>query len=264
VKPGRFRQIRIGVLLAILLVVAADAWQTRRRVLRWTEPLELTIFPIVAEPDPEVEAYVSSLDGEAFAELEPFFLREAERYQLPLSPVIIAALGPTLSAHPPEPPAEAGVLGAVWFSLKLRYFAFRALSDAPKTRGVRLFVLYHRASAGRSLPHSYGLPEGLIGVVHAFANAEAQGSNQVVIAHEALHTARATDKYGPSGLPAFPEGYAEPERDPRWPQAAAEIMAGRIPLSASDARMPSHLSECVIGPRTAEEIRWTKGSAGGE
>ena len=34
-------------------------------------------------------------------------------------------------------------------------------------------------------------------------------------------------------------------------------MGGRIPLSDQRAEMPDSLGQCLIGPETALEIRWT-------
>ncbi len=79
----------------------------------------------------------------------------------------------------------------------------------------------------------------------------------MVIVHELLHTLAATDKYQPdTGLPRFPEGYAEPERQPRFPQDRAELMGGRIPLAADRAEIPVSLNDVVVGPVTAHEIGW--------
>jgi hypothetical protein len=84
------------------------------------------------------------------------------------------------------------------------------------------------------------------------------GSNNIVVAHEMLHTLGATDKYDPNtGAPLFPSGFAEPDRRPLYPQDEAEIMAGRRALSAQDAQMPAGLSDVVVGAATAAEIRWT-------
>ncbi|MDH3553063.1 MAG: hypothetical protein OER22_10660, partial [Gammaproteobacteria bacterium] len=83
-----------------------------------------------------------------------------------------------------------------------------------------------------------------------------KGSNNVIIAHEFLHTLGATDKYDPAdGQPLAPDGLAEPERKPLYPQRYAEIMGGRIALAANDAVMPKSLKYTVIGPQTASEIR---------
>jgi hypothetical protein len=124
---------------------------------------------------------------------------------------------------------------------------------------VRLFVLYHDPALRSRLPHSVGLQKGLLGVVNAFAARPQAGSNNVVIAHELLHTFGATDKYDPATtLPVFPDGYADPGRNPVHPQDAAEIMAGRIPRGPATADMPTGLDETVIGGKTAREINWVR------
>lgn len=81
--------------------------------------------------------------------------------------------------------------------------------------------------------------------------------NNVVIAHEFLHTLGATDKYDPAtNQPLFPDGYANPTLDPLLPQQFAEIMAGRTPLSRNEAETPASLDDAVIGTKTAQEINW--------
>ena len=123
---------------------------------------------------------------------------------------------------------------------------------------MRIFVLFHDPVVGVRLPHSTGLQKGLIGVVNAFAQSDMEGSSNVVIAHELLHTLGATDKYEPNGSPRFPDGYAEPDASPRTPQRRAEIMAGRIPVSETQAEIPEGMSQVVIGAQTAREINWIK------
>jgi hypothetical protein len=103
-----------------------------------------------------------------------------------------------------------------------------------------------------------GLQKGLIGVVNAFASDAQAAQNDVVIAHELLHTLGATDKYDlQTNQPFFPDGYAEPERQPLLPQLYAEIMAGRVPVTRTDAEMPGSLEEALIGGKTAREINWS-------
>ena len=79
---------------------------------------------------------------------------------------------------------------------------------------------------------------------------------QVVITHELMHTLGASDKYDAANLPLHPQGFAEPERRPLYPQRAAEIMGGRIPLAPGRARMPNSLGEVLVGGYTAAEINW--------
>jgi hypothetical protein len=56
----------------------------------------------------------------------------------------------------------------------------------------------------------------------------------------------------------FPSGYAEPWRVPLFPQPAAEIMAGRLPLSLYESYMPAGLRHVVVGNTTAREINWLR------
>jgi hypothetical protein len=124
---------------------------------------------------------------------------------------------------------------------------------------VRLFVVYFDPATTPRLEHSTGLRKGMLGVVNAFASAEYEGSNAVVIAHELLHTFGATDKYDRNtNAPIFPEGYADPEARPRHPQRRAEIMAGRIPITEAHSETPRSLKGAAIGEKTAREINWIK------
>jgi hypothetical protein len=102
-----------------------------------------------------------------------------------------------------------------------------------------------------------GLTKGLIGVVYAFAAPEMSGANDVVIAHELLHTVGASDKYDfTNDAPRFPNGYGDPVQDPLYPQLTAELMAGRRMLARDKWEQAQSLDEVVIGPATALEIRW--------
>src|SRR5712671_4941547 len=153
-----------------------------------------------------------------------------------------------------------GPLGVAWWSLKMRWFAAHATEvpgRAPPR--IRMFVLYHDPATLDRVPDSHGLQKGLIGVVHAFALSAMAGSNNIVIAHELMHTLGASDKYDlSSGAPLYPLGFAEPDREPLYPQVRAEIMAGRRALSRQDFEMPQGLRDVVVGPATALEIHWTR------
>ena len=95
----------------------------------------------------------------------------------------------------------------------------------------------------------------MVGIVNGYASRRHRGTNNVIIAHEFLHTLGATDKYSPiDGQPIGPDGIAEPERSPLYPQRFAEIMGGRIALAEDDSIIPKSLKYAVIGPLTAGEI----------
>ena len=139
----------------------------------------------------------------------------------------------------------------------MRYWAWRNDTFTGPQPDVQMFVAYFDPETHPKLRHSLGLRKGMIGVVNAYASRTMAQRNNVVIAHEFLHTVGASDKYDPSNKqPLYPDGYAEPDRIPLYPQRKAEIMGCRIPLSEHDAVMPDSVMKASIGPRTAQEINW--------
>ena len=158
-------------------------------------------------------------------------------------------------AVPPLPGVQTK-LEAIQWSLRLRWYAFRHTPFWASLGTVRLFLLYHPLQFDKALPHSHGLQKGMLGVVHVFASDTQRTQNNFVIAHELLHTVGATDKYDANGQPLAPIGLADPNAQPPYPQYKAEIMGGRIALSAQRAEIPKGLEEAVIGYATAAEIGW--------
>lgn len=255
------RRVRIALLLLVLAFVATDAYLTRLRTTSWENPLRATIYPIAGDAQPATRDYLSALQREDLIPIEQFLQREAPRYGVAIAAPLRVRLGPVLSERPPLPPDDRGLLATAWWSLKLRWWANRREADQPRPRSqIRLFVLYYDPKTTPVVAHSLGMQKGLVGIVHAFATRHMTATNNVVIAHELLHTLGASDKYDPgTRLPQFPEGYADPQRDPRHPQDAAEIMGGRVAVAADRAEIPATLDEVVVGPATAREIGWTRG-----
>jgi hypothetical protein len=254
---GGFKLLRILILLLVLLIVALTTWQDRYRSTRWREPLYVAIYPIAADDSPVTLRYVSALDADRFKPIDQFFIREAARHGLHEPGPVKTRLRSELHDRPPQRAPDAGLLATAWWSLKLRYWAWRASGHVNEPEDIRMFVLYHDPALTPQVPHSLGLTKGLIGVVYAFATPDMDGENAVVIAHELLHTVGASDKYLPgSDAPRFPDGYGDPNQVPLYPQRFAEIMAGRLMLSANRWQQAASLDEVLIGPATALEIRW--------
>jgi hypothetical protein len=110
-----------------------------------------------------------------------------------------------------------------------------------------------------TVAHSVGMQKGLYAVVNVFADKRMAGSNDVITAHELLHTLGSIDKYDvTNSQPVYPIGYAEPDLKPLLPQTTAELMGGRIPITSSDSETPESLRQVVVGPMTAVEIGWSK------
>jgi hypothetical protein len=249
--------VRILILLLILLVVAVRTWQEQYLSTRWHDPLYVAIYPIAADDSPVTRAYVAALDAERFKPIDRFFAREAERYHLDTREPFRTRLRTELHDRPPQHAADAGILATALWSLRLRYWAWRESGHAHDPEDIRVFVLYHDPALTPTVPHSLGLMKGLIGVVYAFAAPEMNGENDVVIAHELLHTVGASDKYDfVDDAPRFPDGYGDPAQKPLYPQATAELMAGRRILAPGKWQQAESLDEVVVGPMTALEIRW--------
>jgi hypothetical protein len=250
------KHLRYLILLLILFFVAANEAVNKLYSRSWEIPLLVHVFAIDGDQRDATSRYIASLRQEHFERIEEFVNAEGRRHGLDIDAVEVVYRG-RLSSGPPQPPSGRSVLENVWWSLKFRSWAFaRRWNDDSLTGDVELFVNYYDTATSKSLRHSVGLQGGLIGIINAFADSSYRGSNQVVIVHELMHTLGATDKYGDGNLPAFPEGYAEPYRVPLYPQRAAEIMGGRIPLSQNQARIPESLREVIIGIHTAAEIHW--------
>jgi hypothetical protein len=255
---GGFKMLRVALLLFVLLIVSLTTWQERYLSTRWREPLFVAIYPIAADDSPKTSAYMALLDSESFKPIDRFFAREAEAYHLGTAEPIRTRLRGILQDLPPQRAADSGIFATALWSLRLRYWAWRVSGKAHEPEDIRIFVLYHDPDITPTVPHSLGLTKGLIGVVYAFATPLMSGENDVVIAHELLHTLGATDKYDlATDAPLFPIGYGNPGQMPLYPQSNAELMAGRRMLAPDHWEQAASLDEVVVGPATALEIRWT-------
>jgi hypothetical protein len=255
-----FKRLRIAVLLYILLFVAAAQLLMTQRATDWDAPLWVDIYTVAGDGDPLTRGYVDDLPPNEFADAEAFLAREAKRYGVTLEqPFKFRIVGEHTSGVPTLEP-EAGSLGILWWSLRMRWLAARLRWQSEGPIGdIAVFAIFHEPSEGVALDRSTALNKGLIAVANLFADQTAHGTNQIVLAHELLHTLRATDKYSPtSNAPRYPDGYAAPDARPLLPQKKAELMAGRIPLDDQRANMPASLRDVVIGPATAREIGWQR------
>jgi hypothetical protein len=254
-----WKSIRILVLLIVLAAVAFQALRDRIATQSWKETLWVGIYPLNGDGTAQAQRYIEGLTVRDLLPIEDFLTREAHRYGLTIAQPVHVELYPQGSQLPPALERAAGPLSVAWWSLRMRWYAWHASRIPGRAPArVRMFVLYHDPSTLDRAPDSHGLQKGLLGIVHAFADPTMTGMNNIVIAHEFLHTVGASDKYDlRSGAPLFPIGFAERDRTPLYPQEQAEIMAGRRPLSAHEWEMPRSLRQVLVGPETALEIRWT-------
>lgn len=252
------KRIRIAVLLYLLLFAAAAQFFMVRHTTDWDAPLWVDIYAVAGDESAATRRYLDEFSAAEFQEVEQFLAREAQRHGVGITqPFHLRAVGKH-SAALPSLDREAGFLGIAWWSLRMRWLAARLKwrNEGP-SGDITVFAVFHEPSTTVALDRSTALEKGLIAVANLFAERSARATNQVVLAHELLHTLGATDKYAPhSNSPRFPEGYAAPDARPLLPQTKAELMAGRIPLDETRSEIPAGLRDVVIGPATAREIGW--------
>ena len=253
-----WKKIRIAILLLILTTVAQQTWLEQAR-LDWKDNFYIAVYPINADGSQKVSAYIQTLKREDFEPMAEYFVQEAAPYQLGLRRPIEVQLGPQVSNIPPAPPSNGSILSNIVWSLKFKLFAWRNSPKVNVKPAIRLYLLYYDPDSHQQLSHSTALSRGRVGRVNLYGEKSYAKQNLVVIAHELLHTLNATDKYDlASTLPIYPDGYADPNKTPLYPQEIAELMGGRVPVTESQAEIPKSLQQTMIGAKTAREIGWIK------
>ena len=253
-----FRYLRIAILLTILVIVAGNQWLTGNRLSSWEKPLWITIYPVLADPGADIRRYSESLKADSFQDIGLFLKRQASRYGRQLeTPVVIQVARPLTTLPPPLPTESSGLKVALW-SLEMRWWSWKnGGQEGLAPDDVRIFVLYQKGKPNSILERSVAIKNGGYGVVNAVASRQMAAHNRIVITHELLHILGASDKYDlRTGQPYAPDGLANPDQSPLYPQDRAEIMGSRIATSANRWRRPASLNSCVIGTRTAAEIGW--------
>ncbi|GAB4061183.1 hypothetical protein [Uliginosibacterium sediminicola] len=250
-----WKKLRITFLLFILATVALSTWRAQGHARDWHNTLQIAVFPINGDGSARTAARIASLNAESFKDIERFLAEQAAEHGVSTLMPVHVSLQPALASLPPPAPQARSGLDVVLWSLKLRGWAWHQPDGVPHA-DIRAFVIYWDSDlSGGRVPDSHGLAKGQLAISNVHVAQEMQRSNNVVIAHEILHTMGATDKYDFGSLqPSYPDGFADPASNPRYPQARCELMAGRIPVSESELSMPHSLRECLIGPLTAREI----------
>ena len=253
-----WKKLRIFILLIVLATVMQQTFLDKAD-LDWKDNFYVAVYPVNADASSEVGAYIKTLKREDFEPVVEYFAEEAARYNLGMRHPVEVQLGDVVEKIPPAPPNDGSVLGSIIWSLKFRCFAW---SNSPKVNvkpDIKLYLLYYNPATSPALAHSTALNKGRIGRVNLFGDKTYAKQNLVILAHELLHTLSASDKYDlQTTLPAFPDGFAEPDKSPRYPQDFAELMGGRVPVSETKAEIPKSLAQTLVGEKTAKEIGWVK------
>ena len=253
-----FKVIRVFILLIILGTVIQQTFLDKAS-LDWKDNFYVAVYPINADASVEVGAYIKTLSRDDFEPMAEYFAEQGARYNLGMRRPAEVQLGDVVSEIPPAPSTDGSLLSTIIWSLKFRFFAFNHSPKVNVKPDIKLYLLYHNPATSAVLSHSTALNKGRIGRVNLFGESSYAKQNLVILAHELLHTLTASDKYDLSNtLPIYPNGFAEPDKSPRYPQDFAEIMGGRVPMSETKAEIPKSLAQTLIGDKTAREIGWVK------
>ena len=251
-----WRKFRIVVLLFILATVAHRTWLLNSHT-EWKKTLYVNVYPINMDGSQVSDRYIASLQPDQFEEIAEYYSGQSAQFNLAVKTPFAIRIGPRVQQQPPQPEKAASMLQTIVWSLEFRWWAWRNSPSTTVQPDIKLYLLYFDPANHPVLPHSTALSKGRVGLVNVFAERSYTRQNNVIIAHELLHTVGATDKYDLfSNQPAYPAGFAEPAKTPLYPQIVAELMAGRRPVSENKAEIPLNLDQTVIGSMTAREIGW--------
>lgn len=252
-----WRILRLSILLIVLAAVVQQAFSDQAD-LAWKHNFYVALYPINADGSQQVAQYIKTLSDDDFEEIERYFSEQAKRYGINMRRPVVMELGSELNKMPPAPPATSGSwLDIIVWSLKFRWFAWQNSPQVTVKPDIKLYLLFYDPATSSHLSHSTALYKGRIGRVNLFGHHGEAKRNLVVMAHELLHTLTASDKYDlATGLPVYPDGYAEPDKQPLHPQRYAALMGGYIPIDDTQKKIPNGLRHTLIGTKTAKEIGW--------
>lgn len=258
-----FFRLRVGALLLVLFVVLLWAYRdyrSRSGRTEWDATLNVAVVLLV---EPGVSPVtVRDLRGR-FGALADRLHEEFERYgHGPMRPVLFTVTD-TVN-HSLELPklVQASILGVLTTNYELWRFSRQVnkqLDFDVTDYKSRIYVsLRAPKSETRRFVEGFSQQGGHFGVVEVELAEDSIDFALFVVAHELFHTLGATDKYGPDGRTRAPDGLAEPELIPLYPQRFAELMARDRPIHEGEEVPPASLDELAVGPVTAREVGWIK------
>ncbi len=274
-----FRQVRQGTLFAILVVVAIWGLRTHladHRTFAWDRPVSVAVVTLLDDDEGSdffkeqtfIRRFLSSTGParrnlrEVIAWLHAEYARHTGEEREILE---VVTRGPLkLETPPPDVPDVSDS----FFERLSGTRTFIGYFDEITTRDelllgqydLTLFIYFYDYADVRRREvftrfDSLASRRNSFGIVFAPVKRSLLGNTCAVVAHELCHLLGASDTYDENGS-VFPDGFAEPDREPRYPQRLAEIMSlGRPTAPGIDAPVRD-LRECVVGSKTAAEMNW--------
>lgn len=252
----RLRILALIVVLACVVLYAVRDYRSRTARNNWDHTLEVAI--VLVDDGTVDRVAVEMLKNRTQALAERLTL-EAHRYapEVP-APFHFTVKGPVLGAKAPPAPVSPGFFSNMQYAWDLHKYtgAVDTLATLdPDVYDSRVYVSLRNGNHGSAVEGA-SQANGRVGTVDAELDRSMIDTTLFVIAHELFHTLGASDKYDDKGHCRIPEGLAEPDRMPLYPQAFAELMARNRAVGLGEETIPVSLDELAVGLKTAQEIRW--------
>lgn len=265
-RKRRFFLVRVSILLFVLFIVvlyAVKDLRSRRGRNAWDHTLDVAIVLVHVSGQTPVDPDALRALEEHVPTLEARLQAEAERHHPGIGkPFSIRIHGPVESREPPPSPASEGAVDLAKQSLAMKSW-LDAIDPSAKIVAehwdTRIYVIARKpASEKRSFVEGQSEQDGRIGNVAVELDASMADVTLFVVTHELMHTLGASDKYDAAGNTRIPEGLADPNQSPLYPQQRAEVMARNRVVAPGRETIPISIDELAIGPLTAKEIGWLK------
>lgn len=255
--------MRLSLLLTVFVLIGAWGYsdlESRRARTEWNRTLSVAVVLVTTAP---VEPVAIRQLEIRLKELEALLAREFWRYRAGPQPFRLVLHGTARASSPPELPESAWGLPR---HLLRQWSYLSAIDDQvgldAQRYDSRIYVVARPpASTSMQFVEGYSQQGGRVGIVEVELNEEMVDLVLSVTAHELFHTLGAEDKYDSEGHTLIPEGLAEPDLSPRFPQRYVEVMARNRPLSENQEHILDRLEELSVGALTAREIGWTGAGA---
>lgn len=224
---------------------------------KWDKPVYIVLHPANPSHSEKVNSYINGLKQSQFDEISNYMSHYATQfYGKPVS--INYVLATTMDKAPQDVTEEqaSSPLGVLMWTLKFRLYSFFNIKMADIGADGVIYLNYAHDD-NETLNRSTALQRGRVALLNVHSNPDDDRQTNMIIAHESLHLFGAQDRYDLGwGSPIYPEGYADPDQKPLYPQKRAEIMGGYIPLNERDFLVPDNLDSVIILKQTAKEVGW--------
>ncbi|MFO0553791.1 MAG: hypothetical protein U0271_35735 [Polyangiaceae bacterium] len=252
---------RVTVLLVILAGVVLYAYrdvESRKARTEWKRTLDIAI--VLVERAPVDRAATAAVRSRA-PDLEAALEAEMRRYRKDgPTPFHVKVFGPVPLVRPPPTTAGEGITADARYAWDLWRFTSDVDDRVELTASdfdTRIYlVISPPKDVEKKLIEGASQQGGRVGVVDVELDDAMADFALFVAAHELFHTLGASDKYDPTGRIAVPDGLAEPDQVPIYPQRFVELMARHRPIDEARSKPPKSLAELRVGAATAREIGW--------